>query len=72
MKDIHMAPWEAVQAHRDLEARTSVGMHFGAFQLTAEGIEEPVAALAHARREQQIADGAFTVLDFGETMQLSG
>jgi L-ascorbate metabolism protein UlaG (beta-lactamase superfamily) len=71
MKDIHMAPWEAVQAHRDLEARMSIGMHFGTFQLTTEGIEEPVAALAYARREQQIPDGEFTVLDFGETMQLA-
>jgi L-ascorbate metabolism protein UlaG (beta-lactamase superfamily) len=70
MKDIHMDPWEAAQAHRDLEARRSVGMHFGTFQLTAEGIDEPVAALAHARHEQQIADEAFAVLEFGATLQL--
>jgi L-ascorbate metabolism protein UlaG (beta-lactamase superfamily) len=71
MKDIHMDPWEAVQAHRDLEARKSIGMHFGTFRLTAEGIDEPVAALAHARREQQIPDDHFTVLDFGDSVQLT-
>jgi L-ascorbate metabolism protein UlaG (beta-lactamase superfamily) len=71
MKDIHMDPWEAAQAHRDLGARLSIGMHFGTFRLTAEGIDEPVAALAEARREQQIADHQFTVLDFGDTVQLT-
>jgi len=71
MKDSHMDPWEAAQAHRDLEARLSIGMHFGTFQLTAEGIDEPVAALAQARREQQIADDRFTVLDFGGSLQLT-
>ncbi|HEY7169768.1 MAG TPA: MBL fold metallo-hydrolase, partial [Vicinamibacterales bacterium] len=70
MKDVHMDPWEAAQAHRDLEARRSVGMHFGTFRLTAEGIDEPVAALAHARRDQQIADDEFAVLEFGATLQL--
>jgi L-ascorbate metabolism protein UlaG (beta-lactamase superfamily) len=70
MKDIHMDPWEAVQAHRDLEARLSVGMHFGTFQLTTEGIDEPVAALELARREQQLDEGQFTVVGFGDSLQL--
>jgi L-ascorbate metabolism protein UlaG (beta-lactamase superfamily) len=71
MKDIHMDPWEAAQAHRDLDARRSIGMHFGTFQLTAEGIDEPVATLEQARREQKISDGDFTVLGFGESVQLA-
>jgi L-ascorbate metabolism protein UlaG (beta-lactamase superfamily) len=70
MKDIHMDPWEAVQAHVDLEARLSVGMHFGTFQLTTEAIDEPIAALALARRERQMSEGQFTVLGFGESRQL--
>ena len=37
MKDIHMNPEDAVQAHLDLEAERSIGMHFGTFQLTAGG-----------------------------------
>jgi L-ascorbate metabolism protein UlaG (beta-lactamase superfamily) len=71
MKDIHMDPGEAVQAHVDLEARRGIGMHFGTFQLTTEGIDEPIAALDRACRERQIAEGQFTVLGFGETMQLN-
>src|SRR5215472_5645966 len=46
MQSIHMNPAEAVQAHLDLRAHTSVAMHFGTFQLTPEGIDEPVRALA--------------------------
>jgi L-ascorbate metabolism protein UlaG (beta-lactamase superfamily) len=71
MKDIHMDPWEAAQAHRDLDAQRSIGMHFGTFQLTTEGIDEPVAALEQARREQKIGDHEFTVLGFGESVQLT-
>src|SRR5499427_7122535 len=41
MRAVHMNPEEAVQAHLDLEASQSVAMHFGTFQLTAEGIDEP-------------------------------
>jgi L-ascorbate metabolism protein UlaG (beta-lactamase superfamily) len=52
MKDIHMDPAEAVQASRDLDARLSVAMHFGTFQLTAEGIDEPVHALRAALEGQ--------------------
>ena len=39
MQAAHVNPAEAVQAHLALEARSSVGMHFGTFQLTDEGIE---------------------------------
>ena len=50
MKDIHMNPSEAVQAHLDLGAARSIGMHFGTFQLTPEGIDDPVIALGEALR----------------------
>jgi L-ascorbate metabolism protein UlaG (beta-lactamase superfamily) len=48
MKDIHMNPEEAVQAHCDLGATESIAMHFGVFQVTTEGIDEPAARLARA------------------------
>ena len=50
MKAVHMNPAEAVQAHLDLQATPSVGMHFGTFQLTTEGIDEPVRALIRRAR----------------------
>ena len=41
MSPVHMAPEQAVQAHRILGARTSIAIHHGTFQLTDEGIDAP-------------------------------
>ena len=70
MKDIHMNPEEAVQAHMDVGSRRSIGMHFGTFRLTTEGPNEPVAALGRARSAAGIDDAAFTTLDVGESARL--
>jgi L-ascorbate metabolism protein UlaG (beta-lactamase superfamily) len=43
MQSVHMNPAEAVQAHMDLDASESIGMHFGTFQRTTEGIDERAA-----------------------------
>lgn len=60
----HCNPKEAVQIHRDLEAKRSVGVHWGTFQLTDEGREAPPQALAATG----IPDSEFSVLDPGETI----
>jgi L-ascorbate metabolism protein UlaG (beta-lactamase superfamily) len=70
MKSVHMNPEEAVQAHVDLEAAESIGMHFGTFRMTAEGIDEPVRALADALRARDRAPAAFRILGFGESVLL--
>jgi L-ascorbate metabolism protein UlaG (beta-lactamase superfamily) len=67
MRDIHMNPEEAVQAHLDLGAERSIGMHFGTFQLTLEGIDDPVIALDAARRAHGVASDAFRAPAFGES-----
>ena len=70
MKDIHMNPEEAVQAHADLEASQSLGMHFGTFQLTLEGISEPIAALEEALRQRNRTSAPFRAPAFGESITL--
>lgn len=70
MQAAHMSPSEAVLAHLDLGAPESIGMHFGTFQLTAEGIEEPVRALAEACRANGVAQSRFRTLGFGESIRL--
>jgi L-ascorbate metabolism protein UlaG (beta-lactamase superfamily) len=70
MKDIHMNPAEAVRAHLDLAARRSIAMHFGTFQLTPEGIEEPVRELAKALRECGVAPERFRAVEVGESLRL--
>ena len=65
MSAAHMNPAEAVRVHHDLRARKSLAMHWGTFQLTDEGREEPVRAL----REACGSDHAdFTVLQPGESL----
>jgi L-ascorbate metabolism protein UlaG (beta-lactamase superfamily) len=68
MCDQHMNPDEAVRAHMELGARTSVGTHFGCFQLTDEAIDEPVAALDRARRQHGVDTFAFHAPQPGETL----
>ena len=72
MTAVHMNPEEAVQAHLEIGARTSIGMHFGTFQLTTEGIDEPVRALAAACTSRGVAAEAFTTLAFGASIRLRG
>jgi L-ascorbate metabolism protein UlaG (beta-lactamase superfamily) len=67
MRAVHMNPEEAVQAHLDLRATFSIGMHFGTFQLTKEGIDEPLRALDEARRARSVPSSAFRALRFGES-----
>jgi len=70
MKSVHMNPAEAAQAHLDLQARASIGMHFGTFQMTTEGIDEPLHALNRAREAQGVSEALFRTLGFGETVFL--
>jgi len=63
----HMNPEEAVRAHLDLEARLSIGTHFGCFQLTDEGIDDPLIELAAARQRHGVSPELFQVLETGET-----
>jgi L-ascorbate metabolism protein UlaG (beta-lactamase superfamily) len=66
MKDIHMNPAEAVQAHLDLAARRSLAMHFGTFQLTPEGIDDPARELGRALEEREVPSERFRAPEFGE------
>jgi L-ascorbate metabolism protein UlaG (beta-lactamase superfamily) len=70
MRSVHMNPAEAVQAHRDCGAAQSIGMHFGTFQLTTEGIDEPLRALDEARRVNGVPASQFRTLGFGESLRL--
>src|SRR6185369_13632767 len=70
MKDIHMNPAEAVQAHLDLAARESLAMHFGTFQLTPEGIDDPPRELAKALHERGVSAERFRTVAVGESVWL--
>jgi L-ascorbate metabolism protein UlaG (beta-lactamase superfamily) len=66
MRDAHMNPREAVQAHLDLKSKRTMGIHFGLWQMTDEGIDEPVWALKKARQELGVSDLDFGAPEVGE------
>lgn len=65
-KEIHLNPEEAVLAHLELEADLSIGMHYGAFQLTAERREEPIEFLEVAKKNAGVDSSSFITLDVGK------
>lgn len=65
MKEAHMNPEDAVQAHIDLCSVQSLGMHFGTFQLTDEAIDDPIKELYLAKKKYNIE--SFDVLSVGES-----
>jgi L-ascorbate metabolism protein UlaG (beta-lactamase superfamily) len=69
MRSVHMNPDEAVQAHIEVGSRESLAMHFGTFQLTTEGIDEPLQALERARTAYGLPPASFRALGFGESAQ---
>jgi L-ascorbate metabolism protein UlaG (beta-lactamase superfamily) len=71
MRDQHMNPQDAVQAHIDLEARYSIATHYGCFQLTDEAIDAPVRGLADALAVRGIDAARFRALNPGETWRIA-
>lgn len=71
MKPQHVNPEEAVQIHRDLHSRRSLGIHWGAFELTDEALDEPPAALASALRTQDLDENVFVVINHGATLKIT-
>jgi L-ascorbate metabolism protein UlaG (beta-lactamase superfamily) len=67
MKPAHINPEEAVKGHIELGSKHSVGIHFGTFQLTDEGRDEPIDAL---KRSLKGVDISFLVPDFGKAYSL--
>ncbi len=66
MGPVHQTPAQAIQALSDLGAGTGVGMHFGTFQLTDEGEEEPPTEITSLLAAAPEPKPRFWVLGFGE------
>ena len=71
MKFSHMNPSEAVQSFLDLEATKAVGMHWGAFILTDEPVDEPPKMLEEELVLKSIDKKLFITMKHGETIDLN-
>ncbi len=70
MKEQHVNPQEAVQIHRDLNAKRSIGVHWGTFDLTDESLDQPPIDLAVAREAAGLSRQDFDVMAIGQTIKL--
>jgi L-ascorbate metabolism protein UlaG (beta-lactamase superfamily) len=68
MREAHMNPDDAVQAHLDLESTLSIGIHCETFQLTDEGFDEPRIELQNSLSSRGLKTDEFLVPDNGQTI----
>lgn len=66
MRQQHMNPADAVEAHRQLGSRQSIGIHFATFKLSDEARFAPVDDLASARENAGLEGEDFWAPAFGE------
>jgi L-ascorbate metabolism protein UlaG (beta-lactamase superfamily) len=72
MQIMHLDPAEAVQVHKDINARRSLAIHWGTFaNLTDEILYEPPQRLAEERKKAGLSEDDFFVLRHGETRVLT-
>lgn len=69
MRHQHVNPAEAVQIHFDLQAKRSLGIHWGAFELTDEALDEPPRALRQALRSSATDAQGFITLAPGNVLK---
>ena len=67
MKESHMNPDETVKVYQDINADYAMGIHFGTFQLTDEGRDEPPEALQKAVTNAGISQDHFRALQPGSS-----
>jgi L-ascorbate metabolism protein UlaG (beta-lactamase superfamily) len=72
MRDQHMNPDDAVMAHLELGARNSMGVHWGTFQLTDEGYDDPLRELMIALKSRNVPASRFFVLREGASTGVAG
>lgn len=70
LKFYHLNPQDAVKVHLDLDSRVSMGVHWGAFQLSAESYLQPIEDLNMARKHANVEEKAFFVAKEGKPFYL--
>lgn len=61
MGPVHISPADAVRAHEELGAGTSIGIHFGTFRLADDGEDEPANELRRAFDARKPSNPFFTL-----------
>ena len=69
MKPYHVNEEEALQIHRDIKAKTSIGMHWGTFPLTAESPIAPPKVLKSLINQSGLNED-FRAINIGQSISL--
>jgi L-ascorbate metabolism protein UlaG (beta-lactamase superfamily) len=70
MKTNHINPEEAVAIFEKLRPAAALGIHWGTFQLTFEGINDPPERLAALRKARGIAAERFRATEVGQSFRV--
>ena len=70
MKYQHVHPGEAVEIHKDIKSRKSLGIHWGTFKLTTENYLEPPALLNTFLNRSGLENDVFVSTDIGASIEL--
>ena len=70
MKYQHVHPGEAVEIHKDIKSRKSLGIHWGTFKLTTENYLEPPALLNTFLNRSGLENNVFVTTDIGASIEL--
>jgi L-ascorbate metabolism protein UlaG (beta-lactamase superfamily) len=70
MKDQHLNPREAVQAHIDLKTKKSIAIHFETFQMSDESFSAPRESLIEELKSRYLPAHTFWIPQVGETLIL--
>ncbi len=72
MRNQHVNPDEAVQVHKDVRAKQSLGVHWGTFNgITDEPLDQPISDLKAARKRHGLTNEDFFLLRHGETRRMT-
>jgi L-ascorbate metabolism protein UlaG (beta-lactamase superfamily) len=69
MAPAHMSSVDALEAHKVLGAKHSIAIHFGTFNLSDEGIDDPVNLLKSERTKRSISEEEFCIMKPGQTKE---
>lgn len=67
MSAVHMDPLEAIQVHKQVRSKQSIGIHWGSFPLAAEGHNEPRISLKEEMQKSGLPIDQFTTMEIGQT-----